>query len=96
MSGESPGELNRFFDDVEELLRRVSNLHDEDISRLRQRVESSIGQAKSAADEGLDSAMRGARTAAQGADAYVRENPWTAVAVAAAAGLLLGSLLTRR
>lgn len=94
--GESPGELHRFFDDVEELLRRVSDMGDEEIARLRERVESSIHKAKSAAGAGLDSAISGAREAAQDADSYVRDNPWVAVGIAAAAGLLLGGLLSRR
>ena len=95
-NGESPGELHRFFDDVEDLLRRVSDLGDEEIARLRERVESSINNAKSAAGTGLDSAIGGARAAAQDADSYVRSNPWVAVGIAAAAGLLLGGLLSRK
>jgi len=95
-NGESPGELHRFFDDVEELLRRVSDLGDEEIARLRERVESSINNAKSAAGSGLDGAISGARAAAHDADSYVRSNPWVAVGIAAAAGLLLGGLLSRK
>lgn len=95
-NGESLGELHRFFDDVEELLRRVSDLGDEEIARLRERVESSINNARSAAGGGLDSAIGGARAAAQDADSYVRSNPWLAVGIAAAAGLLLGGLLSRK
>ncbi len=34
------GQLQKFFDDVEELLRRVADLGDRDIARLRSRVES--------------------------------------------------------
>lgn len=95
-NAEPPGELHRFFDDVEELLRRVSDLDDEEIARLRGRVESSILNAKSAAGAGIDTAVGGARAAAQDADSYVRNNPWVAVGIAAAAGLLLGSLLNRK
>ena len=39
-------QLGKFFDDVEELLRRVSTMEDADISRLRNRVESSIEHVK--------------------------------------------------
>jgi len=93
---ESPGEMGRFFDDVEDLLRRVSDLGDEEIARLRGRVESTISQARSTAGDGVDTAVRGARAAAQRADDYVRGNPWVAVGVAAAAGLLIGVLLNRK
>jgi ElaB/YqjD/DUF883 family membrane-anchored ribosome-binding protein len=95
-NADSPGEMERFFDDIEELLRRGSNLGDEEIARLRGRVESSIGKMRSTATEGMDTAMRGARVVAEGADDYVRGNPWVAIGIAAAAGLLIGSLLNRK
>ena len=47
--------------------------------------------------EGIGSAISGhARTAAKGADKFVRENPWQAIAIGAALGLLLGVTLARR
>ena len=92
----SPGEMGRFFDDIEDLLRRVSDLGDEEISRLRSRVESSITQVRSAAGEGVDTAVSGARAAAEGAGNYVRGNPWAAVGIAVAAGILIGALLNRK
>lgn len=89
-------ELQRFFDDVEELLGRVSNVSDAEISRLRRKVESSIDRVKNVAVDGIESAVDGTRRAARATDEYVHENPWTAVGVSAAAGLLLGALLCRR
>lgn len=38
----------------------------------------------------------GAKQYANAADEYVRANPWTALGVAGAAGLLIGVLLARR
>ena len=37
-----------------------------------------------------------AKEAGQATDAYVRENPWQAVGIAAGAGLLIGMLISRR
>jgi len=89
-------QLQKFFDDVEELLRRVSDLGDKDISRLRSRVESSIGHVKEAARDGARAAMDSTRKAADAADGYVHNNPWTAIGVTAAAGILIGALLNRK
>lgn len=89
-------ELQRFFDDVEELLRKVANVSDADIARMRRRIESSISGAKSFALDGVDYAVDGTRRAAKVTDEYVHENPWTAIGVSAAAGLLVGALLCRR
>ena len=90
------GQLQKFFDDVEELLRRVSDLGDKDISRLRSRVESSIGHVKEAARDGARVAVESTRRAADATDGYVHSNPWTAIGVSAAAGILIGALLNRK
>lgn len=89
-------ELQKFFDDVEELLRRVSDVSDLDIARIRQKVESSIERVRSATRDRLEYAVDSTRHAAHVTDDYVHENPWTAVGVSAAAGLVVGALLCRR
>lgn len=90
------GQLQKFFDDVEELLRRVSNVSDQEISRLRYRVESSINHARAATREGARAAIENTRKAAKATDEYVHENPWKAIGVTAVVGLLLGALLRRK
>ena len=44
----------------------------------------------------VDSWLAGARDAARAADDYVRERPWSALAVVALLGLAAGFLLSRR
>ena len=86
-------QLGKFFDDVEELLRRVSTLEDADISRLRNRVESSIENAKAATSNTVHAAVETTRKAAVATDDYVRANPWKVIGATAAVGLLIGALL---
>ncbi len=43
-------QLHRFFDDVEDLLRRLTPLDDEGVSRIRTRVEKSLASAREATD----------------------------------------------
>jgi ElaB/YqjD/DUF883 family membrane-anchored ribosome-binding protein len=90
------GQLQKFFDDVEELLRRVSNVGDKEISRLRYRVESSIDHARAATREGARIAIDNTRKAAKATDDYVHENPWKAIGVTAVAALLVGALIRRK
>lgn len=89
-------QLQKFFDDVEELLRRVSTVGDQEISRLRYRVESSINHARAATREGARIAIEGTRKAARATDDYVHENPWKAIGVGAVVGVLVGALLRRK
>ena len=90
------GQLQKFFDDVEELLRRVSNVGDQEISRLRYRVESSIDHARAATREGARIAVESTRKAARVTDEYVHDNPWKAIGITAVVGVLLGALLRRK
>ena len=94
--GRKAGQLQKFFDDVEELLRRVSTVGDKEISRLRFRVESSIGHARAATREGARIAIDSTKKAAKVTDDYVHENPWKAIGVTAVVGLLVGALLRRK
>jgi len=94
--GRRASQLQKFFDDVEELLKRVSNVGDQEISRLRYRVESSINHARAATREGTRMAVESTRKAAKATDDYVHENPWKAIGVTAVMGLLLGALLRRK
>lgn len=86
-------QLQKFFDDVEELLHSVSSSDNAEVKRLRDRVESSINQAKAAAGNGVRIAVDGTRRAAKATDDYVRQNPWTVIGAMAAVGLVAGALL---
>jgi len=88
-------QLQKFFDDVEELLSRVSSLDDKDISRLRARVESSIDHVKDSVRSTASTAIEGTRQAAQATDEYVHRKPWVAIGATAVIGLLVGALIRR-
>jgi ElaB/YqjD/DUF883 family membrane-anchored ribosome-binding protein len=86
-------QLQKFFDDVEDLLGRVSSLDDSEISRLRSRVESSIDHVKSAARDSMNAAIDGTKSAALATDEYVHRKPWMAIGTTAVVCLALGALL---
>jgi ElaB/YqjD/DUF883 family membrane-anchored ribosome-binding protein len=89
-------ELHKFIDDVEELIGKVSDRGEGDVSNLRRKLESSIGRARSAAKAGMEAATDGTRRAARATNDYVHHNPWTSIGIAAGTGLLAGLLLARR
>jgi ElaB/YqjD/DUF883 family membrane-anchored ribosome-binding protein len=86
-------QLQKFFDDVEDLLGQVSSLDDAEISRLRSRVESSISHVKSAARDSMHAAIDGTKSAANATDEYVHRKPWMAIGATAVVCLALGALL---
>jgi len=78
-------DLKAVIADAEELLRATAGQAGPKIQEVRERAEESL---------------RAAREHLQGAgtelDSKVRANPWAAVGIAAAAGLVLGVLLSRK
>ncbi len=77
-------------------MKKVANVDDEEIAEIRSKVENTLAKAKSTADEGI-AAMRGrAGEATEVTDAYVRENPWAAIGIAAAIGIVIGFVASRR
>jgi ElaB/YqjD/DUF883 family membrane-anchored ribosome-binding protein len=82
--------------DAEELLRATANQAGEKIGIARERIQDSIHQAKVKLAEAEAVLMERAKQAARYTDEYVQENPWRAIGVAAAVGVVLGLLLSRR
>lgn len=88
-------QLARFLDDVEDLLQHVTPLQDSDISRARQRVESSINTVRSTAERGIHQTVESTKAAAKATDHFVHERPWTAIGIAAVTGALVAALMSR-
>jgi ElaB/YqjD/DUF883 family membrane-anchored ribosome-binding protein len=92
-----PGqEVGNLIADVQDLLSRLSHVADPEIARVRAKVEGALGTAKRALADGTDRVQRQAKNAVVAGDLYVRDNPWQAVGIAAAAGLVVGVLIARR
>jgi ElaB/YqjD/DUF883 family membrane-anchored ribosome-binding protein len=82
--------------DAEELLKATAGQAGDRLSIARDRLSERLKSARVRLDE-TDTAMRGrANEAAQMTDEYVKTNPWTAVGVAAAIGVLLGLIIGHR
>jgi ElaB/YqjD/DUF883 family membrane-anchored ribosome-binding protein len=92
-------ELQAFLADVEDLVKRVANISDADIARVRVRVANALNDMRRVAAETADSFRDRARVAVDATNDYVRDRPWTVVGLAAALGLVVGvsiSAATRR
>ncbi|MGH8144392.1 MAG: DUF883 family protein [Steroidobacteraceae bacterium] len=83
-------ELRAFLADVEELVKKVANISDADVARVRMKVANALNDVRRTASSTADNLRERARAAADVTDAYVRGSPWTAIGLAAAVGVLLG------
>ena len=82
--------------DAEELVKATASHTEERIAAARARAEESLRAAKARLAEQEGAVMTKTKAAAKATEDYVRANPWTAVGIAAAVGLILGILAPRR
>jgi ElaB/YqjD/DUF883 family membrane-anchored ribosome-binding protein len=85
-------DLKTVVDDAEELLEATAGQGGEQIARIRARAGESLRMARLRIGE----LTLAAKNRVHDADRQVRDNPWTAVGVAAGVGALLGIILARR
>ena len=82
--------------DAEELLRATASQAGEKVSAARERIQASLATAKVKLADAERAVVDKTKDAAKATDEFVRDNPWPAVGIAAAAGLVLGILISRR
>jgi len=83
-------ELRAFLADVEDLVKKVGNIGDADVARLRNRVAGAIGDVRQTIGDTTETLRERARAAVTVTDDYVHDKPWTAIGLAAAVGVIVG------
>jgi ElaB/YqjD/DUF883 family membrane-anchored ribosome-binding protein len=89
-------DLSSVADQVQDLIERLGDEGSDRLQDLRDRASGWSSLAKSKALDLGSAARDGALQAAKATHGYVRENPWRAIGVGAAAGLLIGYLVVSR
>lgn len=89
-------DLKMVISDAEELLLATAAQAGEKASAARARITESLKVAKEKLSIAEDIALDKAKAAARATDDYVHENPWAAVGIGAAVGLVVGMLISRR
>ena len=89
-------DVQNVVDDAHELLKTVEREGETKVSQARARLNDSIAAARVKFGELGTQAQESAKKASVKTDEYVRSNPWQAVALGAALGVLAGFLVARR
>jgi ElaB/YqjD/DUF883 family membrane-anchored ribosome-binding protein len=93
-------EFNTVLVETEQLLASVANAGSDKAGALKASVEQGLASAGERLARIRDASALQAKVAARATDDYVQESPWRAVgiaaALAAAAGLVAGMLLSRK
>ena len=82
--------------EAEEMLKRAAAETGDKARDLRSQVETKLLRAKLSLQELEGQAVDGAKAAARATDDYVHDNPWQAIGIAAAVGIVVGLLMNRR
>jgi ElaB/YqjD/DUF883 family membrane-anchored ribosome-binding protein len=90
------GDLRDLIARAEEMMAALADDSGEAAAAIRERVGASVAAARARLGDLESDAREMTDEAVAAADRYVRGNPWAAVAIAAAAGVVIGALLTRR
>jgi ElaB/YqjD/DUF883 family membrane-anchored ribosome-binding protein len=86
-------DLKNLVVDAEELLKATASQAGDKIGVARQKIEQSLIEGKKALADAEKVIVEKSKEAAEIADDYVRENPWSAIGIAAGIGLVLGLLI---
>lgn len=89
-------ELKTLADTLEEVLNSSTDKSKTELDKLRSKAQSALKESRARLGDSGERLVQTTREAADRADTYVRDNPWTSVGVGAAIGVVLGVLLTRR
>lgn len=87
-------ELRNVMQQAEKLVVALSEDRDAALVELRERISLALAEGKKRLADVEDQARLLEDSASRAADQFVRDNPWTAVGVGAAIGLILGAWLS--
>ena len=88
--------LRRMVDETEAFLDTAVHSGDEKLMKFRARLATQVRHMRRQLDELEDNALYKARQAARVTDETIHSHPYGAIGIAAAVGVLIGFLATRR
>jgi ElaB/YqjD/DUF883 family membrane-anchored ribosome-binding protein len=84
------GDVSTLADDARNLMAATADVAGEEVAEARKRLESALKSGENMLEDVREKAVKGAKIANQA----VHEHPYGAIGIAAAAGALLGVIVT--
>ena len=94
--GRMAGDFRTMINDSEDLLKAAATVSGEGFAVARSKFEEKLRRAKATLADASQPVFNRAKETVAVTDDYVHGNPWTAVGVAIAAGVLIGFLAAKR
>jgi ElaB/YqjD/DUF883 family membrane-anchored ribosome-binding protein len=96
MTSRASREFHNFVADIEDLITKTTSLTGKDLEDAKEQLNERIASARTYLDDVSDSLVQRARKSATVTNNYVHEQPWAAVGIGAAVGVLVGFVLGNR
>ena len=94
-AGKIVADLRTLAEDTEALLNATAGQTGRRVAAVRAKADESLLAAKARIGDLQQAALAKSRAAGRAADDYVHVDAWQVMAISAAAGLMIGALLTR-
>jgi ElaB/YqjD/DUF883 family membrane-anchored ribosome-binding protein len=94
--GKMVEDFRAIVNDAEDLWQATAKVSGEGISVARAKFSEKLRSAKTSLADAEQHVVDKTREAATATDDYVRGNPWSAVGIGAAVGLLIGFMVSKR
>jgi len=89
-------DLKNVVSDAETWLRSGSSLSGDDLKAAKAKFERTLVSAKDGIIAMEEAVVEKTKATVKATDDYVQENPWKAIGISAAVGVLVGALIARR
>jgi ElaB/YqjD/DUF883 family membrane-anchored ribosome-binding protein len=89
-------EVQNLVADIEHLLKSATGFSAEDLAPLKAQLQTRAAAVRQSIQSAAGTAVAGTLKTAAAADDYVHAQPWRAVGIGAAAGFLIGALVSGR
>jgi len=90
------GDFRAMINDSEDLLKAAAVVSNESFKAARTKFEERVKSAKASLADASQPLLEQTRETLVATNKYVRTNPWTAVGIAAALGVLFGFIAAKR
>lgn len=89
-------DLKSVVGDAGDLISNVAASGADELAQARTNLEARLGQAKTRLIDAGQAVSDKAKCSVDATDQFVRDNPWKVLGIAAAAGIVIGAILSRR
>jgi len=89
-------ELRRVILEAEDMIKHSADRTGDKFESIREKLQDSLTHARKTIEDAETVLTDNAKRAARAADDYVHDKPWQSIGFAAAAGLVVGMLISRR